>query len=114
MKGQAWKDLVAVWNEFYSKKKGIPYLYQGKDFTHLKQIVIKITQLHKAQGLTEDDQAIINSFKVFLEHINDNWILENLEIAIINSKFNIIYSKITSQNPTKNLEYYQKTYGVKQ
>ena len=44
--------------------------------------------------ITDNDTQ--NNFRVLLKGIKDKWILENLSIPIINSKFNEIFTKAKS------------------
>ena len=48
----------------------------------------------QSKGIEITDEQTEISFKVFLENINDKWILANYSPAIINSKFNDIITQI--------------------
>jgi len=52
----------------------------------------------------EFKEKLISGFQIILTNIKDKWILDNYTIPIINSKFNEIYSQITTKtHDTNNL-----------
>jgi len=94
-----WSEYVKVWFDFYRLKTGQEYVFDGMQGKHLKQLVAKIKAKVIQKGIDPTDENILNSFKGFLSHMTDQWILEHLEISIINSKFNVIYAKAVKSSP---------------
>lgn len=94
-----WKQAIAIWFDFYRSKTGEEYVFDGIQGKHLKQLLTKIKSKVKQKGIEPTDENIINSFKGFLAHLKDPWILEHLEISIINSKFNTFYAKAVKSSP---------------
>lgn len=84
----------------YEQKKGVKYYYAAKDASALKQILGKIKFLmpHEEQN---DEQKIEGNFQAFINTIlftnglRNTWIIDNLSLSLINSKFNEIYSQLT-------------------
>lgn len=74
-------------------------MFDGKDGMHLKQLIKKIETKVKQKNIEPTDDNIINSLKGFLNSLKDQWILDHLEISIVNSKFNILYAKAVRTNP---------------
>lgn len=94
-----WKEYVKIWFDFYRLKTGQEYVFDGTQGRHLKQLIAKVKSKVSQKGIEPTDENVLNSFKGFLSHLNDQWILEHLEISIINSKFNVIYAKAVKSNP---------------
>ncbi len=85
--------------EIYSIKIGLAYCWSGKDGKHISELIEKFKFMLQQIEKIPDDSSILDNFKMMLENIQDTWILERFSVAIINSKFNEIASKI------KNAQY---------
>jgi len=94
-------EMRLIFEDWYFSKKQTVYYYNGKDAKNLTQIKGKILFL-----LTEDkktDLYVLNTFRHLLLKLDDEWILNNLDIPIINSKFNQIINQIKNgKQPTTN------------
>lgn len=95
----AYKSAVEVWFDFYRHKTGQEYVMDGQQGRHLKQLLNKIETKLKQKGMNTAPEMVINSLRGFLASLNDQWILDHLEISIVNSKFNVAYSKAVKSNP---------------
>lgn len=93
------KLFVTIWFDYYKAKTGQVYCMDGQQGKHLKLLIKKIESKVIERGMEVNDETMSNSFKGFLGMIQDKWILENLDISIINSKFNVLYSKAVRTNP---------------
>lgn len=98
-KNSQYTKSVETWFNFYRKKTGQEYVMDGMQGKHLKHLLKKIEVKLKQKGLEVTDENVVNSLNGFLHHLNDNWILEHLEISIVNSKFNVLYAKATRNSP---------------
>lgn len=93
--------------EFYLKSRNVNYYWEAKDATNLIALISKIKAKVKEKNEKEkkidfSDNDIFDGFKLIIENINDQWILDNFSIPNINSKFNDIFLKIkngTSKKP---------------
>lgn len=85
-------ELRLIFEEHYLTTKNIKYYYTGKDAGNLKQIINKIKNASAKESPADED--IINGFKYILNNIQDTWILDNLDLSILNSKFTIILSQL--------------------
>lgn len=100
----------------YEQKKGVKYYYAAKDASALKQILGKIKFLmppeeqNDEQKIEDNFQAFINTI-LFTNHLHNTWIIDNLSLSIINSKFNEIYSQLT-HGTTRQQTYRQQRGGV--
>jgi len=88
--------------EFYRNKTGLPYYWTGKDGKHLSELVKKIYFMFQEMQKIPDDDSVLSNFQMLLENIKDSWILQNLSVAIINSKFNEIVSNIKNGHNEQN------------
>lgn len=93
------KQSVDIWLYFYKFHTGENYLFSGKDGLHLKQLLKKIEAKVKERGLEPTEENILNSLKGFLNTVKDPWILEHLEVSLINSKFNSLYVSAIKNSP---------------
>lgn len=94
-----YREAVGAWFDFYFLHTGEKYMFGSKDGKHLKLLLKKIETKVKEKNLEPTEENILNSFKGFLSSLKDQWILDNLEIAIVNSKFNPLYAKAIRSNP---------------
>lgn len=94
-----YKQAVEIWFQFYKHHTGEQYVFDAKDGKHLKQLLKKVEIKVRQKDLEPTEENIINSLKGFLNSLKDPWILEHLELSIVNSKFNIIYAKAVRNNP---------------
>lgn len=90
---------IEVWFTYYRQKTGQEYIFDGMQGKHLKQLLKKVETKVKQKGMDPTEENVLNSFNGFLHHMKDPWIIEHLEISIVNSKFNILYAKAISNSP---------------
>jgi hypothetical protein len=77
-----------------------PYYWEGaKDAMSInrtvKKIQFKMREKHQREA-TEDE--IVHSYKILLASIKDEWILNNLSPAMVDSKFNQIVGTLKNTN----------------
>ena len=83
---------VKIFMEFYERKSGVKYSFTGKDGKHLKLILARLWDFDKTEN------GILQRWEFLLENLNDNWVIENLSVPVINSKFNEILNKIKNHD----------------
>lgn len=93
------KPALAVWFDYYKRKTGNNYIMDAKSGNHLKQLIKKIEIKLSERQMEATETNVCNSLNGFLESISDKWLLDNLEIATVNSKFNATYAKAVRSNP---------------
>lgn len=93
------KLFVSCWHRYYTEKTGQVYIYDGQQMKHLKLLIKKIETKIRERGMEPNEENMTASFNGFLSMIKDKWILEHLDIAIINSKFNQLYVAAVRENP---------------
>ena len=84
--------------KFYKEKKGLDYYFKpidGKKINSLiPQILFQVKIYYPEIEKEKEPEKINDAFKFTLEKMNDNFIIENLSLSLIDSKFNEIISKI--------------------
>lgn len=89
---------------YYLEQKQLNYNWQPidglKTNSIIKKILFQVKTTYPDTLPGNEEKKINDGFLFILKNLNDNWIIENLSLAIIDSKFNIIISKI--KNPAKN------------
>lgn len=93
------KPAVEIWFQYYKSRTGENYLMDGKQAASLKQLLKKIEAKVIERGMEVNEYNIINSLKGFLITIQDKWILDNLDISLVNSKFNSLYVNAIKNSP---------------
>lgn len=92
-------ESVAIWHIYYLHMKKTKYVYDGKQMSALKKLVAKIRIKILEYGMEDNSENLSNSFKSFLSSINDRFTIENLEISLVNSHFNKLYSHAIRNSP---------------
>lgn len=95
-----------AWMRLYDELKHEHYYWTGKDSAHLKQLLAKIrakmAEIPSPTPATDAD-AVAN-MELFCRKAAkaDSWVADNLSVAIINSKFNELYTKIKNGKSATN------------
>lgn len=102
--GELHSLLKKIFLEFYYKRKGFEYYWEGKDAGLLTKLINKL-KFH-----CKEEEKLPEIFQFILEKNNNKWINENLSIAILNSKFNDIIANIKGKKSMVNQmdEYYER------
>ena len=92
-----------LFRSYYLEKFGQPYYWQAKDAGGMKQLLdkIKFSRGSKQTPLPVDDDSLLSALPLFLNSVNDPWLLEHFSVPILNSKYNEIVtnaSKTRKQN----------------
>ena len=87
------KEALSIWLYFYHFHTKENFLFSAKDGAHLKQLLNKVKAKVQESGQEPTEENILNGLKAFLNAVKDKWILEHLEVAIVNSKFNVLFTK---------------------
>lgn len=98
-----------VFMSFYKDKFNTEYYWKAMDGKHLNQLTSAIKLKMKEVKIEPTEDEIYNNFSLFLKKIKDEWVLKNLSMSIINSKFNEIYAGIKQTDPGSRAEDIVKT-----
>lgn len=87
-------DAISFFDTHYQEIKGLKFDWSGKEIKAMQGLLSKLEkQVIVKNGLC-DVNSLRGAFEYFITHINDSWILNNLSISNINSKFNETLNKI--------------------
>ena len=100
MKTNLCEVLLEDWKRTYKLKTGYEYPYDSSDKKAIAMIINKIKQLKPGLN-TEKMHEAVNWYFTNCFEFAPKWILENIDLKIINSKFPSIYKNIRSANPAK-------------
>lgn len=94
-KFSGFKEIKESFESFYNHKTQGQYYWTAKDAGKVNPIISKLRfKIKEKSGIEKEsdisDADLIKSFEVLLTIIKDEWILSNLSMAIIDSKFNEI------------------------
>jgi len=109
-KNDLWPKLVDMWFTFYRTQKGVEYAFTPTDGRHLKLLQGKIKKQLVAANLPVDDDSILATFEGLIYSISDEWILQHLDLPLVNSKFNQLFANAIETRKT-NRGYYQNKFG---
>lgn len=83
------KRAKQIFLEFYNKTHPeSPYYWAAKDGGQMTNLLKKLKFVKSEKGLSCTDDDLLESLRLFLENITDNWVLNKLEVGILVSKFN--------------------------
>lgn len=94
-------QLKEVFCTFYSEKFKTEYIWFAKDWAKTKLIsenlLLKIKEKTPNILPEQETEQIVSGFKHLLKGITDPWILSNLSMSIVDSKFNEIINQIINK-----------------
>ena len=96
----------AAFEEFYKKLKGIDYEWSPKDAKNMQLLLNKIrhSRENRQVPLACDDANMTEALKGLFSYIKDPWLLEHLDVANVNSKYNEIVAAAIGKNVLPNME----------
>jgi hypothetical protein len=113
------KDAIDTWHNIYLELTQTKYVFLAKDVANLKNILRTIRNRLRSNDRPSDDTMLLEAFEAFIRAVialNDRWILDNFEISIVYSKFNVLYEKIKRKQASSskhiNSGYYETRYGT--
>ena len=77
-----------IFEAYFEKKTGEKYYWKAADGAQMKRLLNQLKFSREHRGLTISDKDLINALQVFLDKITDNWMLANLSVPNISSKYN--------------------------
>ena len=88
-----------VYEAFYKKMFEEDYIWSSTDAASMKKLLDKLKSSRKVKELPTDDDSVVSALPVFLESINDQWILERLSVALLVRNYNqIVKNARTNKN----------------
>ena len=95
-------SLKTAFLDYYKKTFQNEYYWEVKDSVATKRIIKKIAYKVKAKTQAEaTNEEILRSFQIVIESISDDWILANISVNLIDSKFNQLVSQLRNTKQAK-------------
>ncbi len=77
-----------IFEAYFEKKTGEKYYWKAADGAQMKRLLNQLKFSREHRGLTTSGKDLIDALQVFLDKITDNWMLANLSVPNISSKYN--------------------------
>lgn len=91
----------SVFEKFYNDTFSEAYYWTAKDAGQMAQLMKKIKFSRESKGMPTDDVSLNESLGKLLCSIKDKWLLENLSVSNVNSKYNEIVASARSERAKK-------------
>ena len=86
-----------IFEAYFEKKTGEKYYWKAADGAQMKRLLNQLKFSRENRGLTISDKDLIDALQVFLDKITDNWMLANLSVSNISSKYNELVAQARKQ-----------------
>jgi hypothetical protein len=83
-----------IFENYFKKVYSNDYYWTSKDAGSMTQLLKKLQYQRKQKDLPNDDDSVLNALQIFLQSIDNGWILDNFSVTKINSQFNEILTQI--------------------
>ena len=77
-----------IFEPYFEKKTGEKYYWKAADGAQMKRLLSQLRFSRQNKGLSVEDEDLLSTLQIFLDKITDNWILSNLSVSNISSKYN--------------------------
>ena len=86
-----------IFEPFFEKKTGEKYYWKAVDGAQMKRLISQLKFSRESRDLPTTDDDLLAALQVFLDKINDNWMLANLSVPNISSKYNELVAQARKQ-----------------
>lgn len=86
-----------IFEPYFEKKTGEKYYWKAADAVQMKRLINQLKFSRANRNLPTTDDDLLAALQVFLDKINDNWILANLSVPNISSKYNELIAQARKQ-----------------
>lgn len=94
-----WTELVAAWFRCYNSRKGTDPNFTNGEQPALKRLIEKIRKKAVEAKLEWCSETATACLEMFLNKIDDKWIINNFTLRTIDSKFDSIYARAKGKSP---------------
>lgn len=77
-----------IFEPYFEKKTGEKYYWKAADGAQMKRLLSQLKFSRQNKGLSVEDEDLLTTLQIFLDKITDNWMLSNLSVSNISSKYN--------------------------
>jgi hypothetical protein len=104
-------DCKRVFMDFYLQSKNTEYYWTAKDASNLIPLLAKIeSKVKERYPNGYGFEKLTEAFSVIIGSITDPWVMDNLSVPIVNSKFNEIFTQIKNGKQTSKSKYEQSEF----
>lgn len=104
-------DCKQIFLDFYLHSKNTEYYWTAKDASNLIPLISKIeSKVNERYPDGYEIDKLTEAFSLIIGSIKDQWVLDNLSIPIVNSKFNEIFTQIKNGKQTAKSKYEQSEF----
>ena len=82
-----------IFEPYFEKKTGEKYYWKAADGAQMKRLLSQLRFSRQNKGLSVEDEDLLSTLQIFLDKITDNWMLSNLSVSNISSKYNELVSQ---------------------
>ena len=86
-----------IFEPYFEKKTGEKYYWKAADAVQMKRLINQLRFSRANRNLPTTDDDLLAALQVFLDKINDNWMLANLSVPNISSKYNELVAQAKKQ-----------------
>ena len=86
-----------IFEPYFEKKTGEKYYWKAADGAQMKRLLNQLKFSRENKGLSIEDNDVLDALQVFLDKITDNWMLANLSVQNISSKYNELVAQARKQ-----------------
>lgn len=86
-----------IFEPFFEKKTGEKYYWKAADGSQMKRLINQLKFSRENRSLPTTDEDLLAALQVFLDKITDNWMLTNLSVSNISSKYNELIAQAKKQ-----------------
>lgn len=86
-----------IFEAYFEKKTGEKYYWKAADGAQMKRLISQLKFSRESRDLPTTDDDLLAALQVFLDKINDNWMLANLSVPNISSKYNELVAQARKQ-----------------
>lgn len=86
-----------IFEPYFEKKTGEKYYWKVVDAVQMKRLINQLKFSRASRDLPTTDDDLLSALQVFLDKINDNWMLANLSVSNISSKYNELVAQARKQ-----------------
>lgn len=90
-------EMRLAFEAYYRERTALSFCWSEREHKALTELRDKIRQGLKDEGLPLTPEATTQNFRLLLSIISDPWILKNLSLSIINTKYNEIRATFAQQ-----------------
>lgn len=87
----------SIFEPYFEKKTGEKYYWKVADAVQMKRLINQLKFSRESRDLPTTDDDLLSALQVFLDKINDNWMLANLSVSNISSKYNELVAQARRQ-----------------